>query len=88
MSFLTTLTAASAWPLAFGLCGEVIRCSTPHRAKKRLRVEEANWGPPSVLSTTGTPVSENMGRKRLINWAADADPGQEDTLGHPERRST
>lgn len=42
ISFLTIFTAASGCPLVLGLYGEVTRCSTPQRARKRRRVEEVN----------------------------------------------
>ena len=68
------LTAASALPLLWGLWAEERRWRTPHARKKSWVSLEVNSVPPSLESSSGTPLSWNSRRRHTIR-PLDPDAG-------------
>ena len=60
---LTAFTAASAAPLAWWWWGLLTVWLIPQPSQNCLNACEVNWGPPSVVSCTGMPLSAIHSRK-------------------------
>ena len=75
-------TAISAREFACGLAVDVRRWFTPQDFKNSVVMPAVNWGPPSVVNSSGTPNVSNMSLKRLTRFSAF--PGSLNTIGQFE----
>ena len=89
-SRLAVLTATSALPLDCGKLTEEIRCRTPQSRRKSSVCFDVNSGPPSLVSSSGTPNVPKKGRRWRTSPAEPPRvvPAVElKTSTQPERRS-
>ena len=80
---LTALTAASAAPLAWWWWGLLTVWLIPQPSQNCLKACEVNWGPPSVVSCTGMPLSAIHSFRRLTTCSDVVVRPQVPTVGQP-----
>ena len=88
MSIFTALTAVSACPLLCFKCGDDLIWVIFQRLQHSANWRDANWDPPLVDKTLGTPLYENHLRKWMMTSCEDALRQVLTTHDQPVRRST